>query len=261
MARRDESLLNLLAECPWWVSILVSSVAFLFLKFILPSINFQTAFMNGMFKGLSGLAPFLALLLLIPAPISFFNSSRKKRLLDSQRNLETLRKMNWREFEELVGEAYRRQGYAVEENQGAGPDEGIDLVLRKAADLVLVQCKHWRVVKVDVKIVRELYGVMAAKQAPHGVVITSGMFTQDAKNFGADKPIDLVDGHQLLELIGTVQKTPRVEQKRSPAKLCPRCGKELVLRTARRGSGAGEQFLGCSGFPKCRYTEPVKRVA
>ncbi len=114
--------------------------------------------------------------------------------------------MNWREFEELVGEAYRRQGYAVEENQGAGPDEGIDLVLTKGGDLVLVQCKHWRAVKVDVKIVRELYGVMAAKEAPHGVVITSGMITQDARNFATDKPIDLVDGHLLLELIGTVQK-------------------------------------------------------
>ena len=109
--------------------------------------------------------------------------------------------------------------------------------------------------KVDVKIVRELYGVMAAKQAPHGVVITSGMFTQDAKNFATGKPIDLVDGHQLLELIGTVQKTPRVEQEKSSTKLCPRCGKELVLRTARQGSGAGDQFWGCSGFPGCRYTE------
>ena len=71
--------------------------------------------------------------------------------------------MNWREFEELVGEAYRRQGYAVEENQGAGPDEGVDLGLRKGGDLVLVQCKQWRAVKVDVKIVRELYGGMARR--------------------------------------------------------------------------------------------------
>ena len=119
-----------------------------------------------------------------------------------------------------MGEAYRRKGYSVGENQSAGPDEGIDLVMRKGGDLVLVQCKHWRAGKVDVKIVRELYGVMAAIQAPHGVVITSGMFTQDAKNFAVGKPIDLVDGHELLELIGTVQKTPRIEQEKSLAKLC-----------------------------------------
>jgi hypothetical protein len=30
---------------------------------------------------------------------------RKKRLLDLQQSLDTLREMNWREFEERVGEA------------------------------------------------------------------------------------------------------------------------------------------------------------
>lgn len=37
--------------------------------------------------------------------------------------------------------------------------------------------------------------------------------------------------------------------------ICPRCGKELVLRTAKRGERAGRQFYGCSGFPKCRYVK------
>lgn len=41
----------------------------------------------------------------------------------------------------------------------------------------------------------------------------------------------------------------------SEAKLCPRCGKPLVLRTAKKGDHAGEQFYGCSGFPGCRYME------
>lgn len=35
--------------------------------------------------------------------------------------------------------------------------------------------------------------------------------------------------------------------------ICPRCGKELVLRTAKKGEHAGSQFYGCSGFPKCRF--------
>lgn len=34
---------------------------------------------------------------------------------------------------------------------------------------------------------------------------------------------------------------------------CPRCGNELVLRTAKKGENAGKQFWGCSAFPKCRY--------
>jgi hypothetical protein len=34
---------------------------------------------------------------------------------------------------------------------------------------------------------------------------------------------------------------------------CPKCGCHLVERVARKGSRAGERFLGCSAYPKCRY--------
>ncbi len=37
-------------------------------------------------------------------------------------------------------------------------------------------------------------------------------------------------------------------------KICPRCGAELVLRTAKKGDNIGQQFYGCSRFPKCFYT-------
>ena len=41
-------------------------------------------------------------------------------------------------------------------------------------------------------------------------------------------------------------------------KLCPKCERELVLRTAGRGRGAGRQFWGCSGYAfGCRFTMPV----
>ena len=35
---------------------------------------------------------------------------------------------------------------------------------------------------------------------------------------------------------------------------CPLCGGQLVLRTARQGTNAGHQFVGCSNYPRCRYT-------
>ena len=38
----------------------------------------------------------------------------------------------------------------------------------------------------------------------------------------------------------------------STKRWCPRCGQEMVLRTARREQGAGKQFWGCKGFPACR---------
>lgn len=38
---------------------------------------------------------------------------------------------------------------------------------------------------------------------------------------------------------------------------CPKCGKAMVLRTSSKGANPGNQFYGCSGFPKCRYTRAV----
>ena len=39
--------------------------------------------------------------------------------------------------------------------------------------------------------------------------------------------------------------------------ICPKCGSKLVLRTAKKGINTGNQFWGCSGFPKCRFVKNV----
>ncbi|MBQ8359615.1 MAG: NERD domain-containing protein, partial [Oscillospiraceae bacterium] len=41
-------------------------------------------------------------------------------------------------------------------------------------------------------------------------------------------------------------------------KRCPRCNNVLVLRTATKGTNAGNQFYGCSNFPKCKYIEKLE---
>lgn len=33
---------------------------------------------------------------------------------------------------------------------------------------------------------------------------------------------------------------------------CPKCGSDMVLRTVKRGENKGNQFWGCSAYPKCR---------
>ncbi|XHR31307.1 MAG: NERD domain-containing protein [Chthoniobacteraceae bacterium] len=51
-------------------------------------------------------------------------------------------------------------------------------------------------------------------------------------------------------------RTEHVRQLRArfdSAATCPKCGSPLVRRTARTGKFAGREFLGCSGYPKCRY--------
>lgn len=50
---------------------------------------------------------------------------------------------------------------------------------------------------------------------------------------------------------------PASEESVTEEKICPKCGSKLVLRTAKRGDNSGNQFFGCSGFPKCRYIQNV----
>ena len=38
---------------------------------------------------------------------------------------------------------------------------------------------------------------------------------------------------------------------------CPQCGKPMVLRTAKTGRNAGQQFWGCSGYPDCKGVAKV----
>ena len=40
--------------------------------------------------------------------------------------------------------------------------------------------------------------------------------------------------------------------------ICPKCGNKLVLRLAKKGDNAGNNFYGCSSFPKCRYIQNIQ---
>jgi hypothetical protein len=39
---------------------------------------------------------------------------------------------------------------------------------------------------------------------------------------------------------------------------CPKCGANMLLRTAKSGANAGKQFWGCSNFPRCRTMLPIQ---
>ncbi|MFM4745834.1 NERD domain-containing protein [Aeromonas dhakensis] len=45
-----------------------------------------------------------------------------------------------------------------------------------------------------------------------------------------------------------------IHQANNQNPMCPSCGNPMVLRTASRGDNKGNQFWGCSDFPKCRGT-------
>ena len=171
--------------------------------------------------------------------------------------LNLLRALEWKRFEELCAAYFRQLGFRTRMTR-AGPDGGVDIhLLAEGSDqsAVLVQCKAWNSYDVGVKAVRELLGVMTAEGVAEGVFVTTGRYTQAARDFVAGKDIMLIDGPDLLAKIGAL----REERQRELLAVatagdftrptCPSCGVKMVRRIART---AGDAFWGCTQFPGCR---------
>jgi len=142
----------------------------------------------------------------------------------------------------------------VAETGGGGADGGVDLVLKRDDETTLVQCKQWRHQSVGVTTVRELYGVMTHRRAAAAIIVTAGDFSEEAVSFARASGVRLIDGNELKALIAGVRSME--DQPPEGSQRCPRCGSPMVLSTARRGSGAGQRFFGCTRYPQCRGTLP-----
>jgi restriction system protein len=259
MSRQKESFGEILLKLPWWVSAALGILAFAGVRWGLPVWAGNDNARQILAKGIMPLAPLPLLIFGIFAFGSFWFGKRRRHLVDQQTSLESLRNTTWKDFEFLVAEAYQRQGYQVEYSLSRGADGGVDLTLHKDGRISLVQCKQWKVFSVGAPVIREMFDLLTAEKADEAIIVTSGNFTREAQSFAEGKPIRVVDGPQLLALVQSVQTRPagtEPETVEAPAQAaapaCPECGKPMVLRTARRGANAGNQFWGCSTYPACK---------
>lgn len=277
-----EDLLDIVALLPWWVGLGLAVGSYVLLHRIAmtpPPTVLQPGNLGTLLTGMMAAALAQAGQYLLPflcslgAAISFYRRKKREKLLTQAKegtNAATVlvNGMSWHEFELLVGEAFRKQGYKVLEVGGGGADGGVDLVLLRGGEKYLVQCKQWKAYKVGVSVVRELYGVMAAQGATGGYVVTSGQFTADAKSFADGRNINLVDGPQLVRIISSTPPTAKPgagvvnaslpsEIREDKGKNCPLCNAPMRKRVAKQGQHQGREFWGCTTFPKCRGTRPA----
>ena len=202
------------ARAPWWVPFPAAAAVYALVPIAAAAFVPHSTVSTWRAIGLVG-----ALLVLLAAARGHVERRRRARLVDQARSLAALQALGWRQFEELCAEAYRLAGYAVMET-ATGADGGVDLVLRRGRETTFVQCKHYAVRRVDVRPVRELYGVMTADAAHRGVVICSGDFTGPAREFARKVGnVTLVDGPALLELVRPPAATgavPAPRHRRAP---------------------------------------------
>lgn len=271
--RRSESVIDvlsgLLSVMPAWAGPALAAFAYAVLLWGSPLIvppadaAFSPTTTLKQVFGTAGVAaaPWVGIGILVLWLVAEFQKWQRRWLVESHAGPATTRELSWQDFEYLLGEAFRRQGYLVEQTGRNGPDGGIDLRLSRGQERLLMQCKHWKVRQVGVRVVRELSGVVTGERATGGIVVTSGSFSADAKSFARTVPIRLIDGRELDELIDSVRNSPRVEKPTTSlpptSQLCPECGAPMAVRTARRGASAGSRFWGCSTYPACRATRPL----
>ena len=110
---------------------------------------------------------------------------------------------------------------------------------------------------------------MEEESVREGIIITTGLFTQEALDYSHAKHLLLINGVDLSLMVNTLGElneedshTKDYDTEKSndrPAEempelepLCPICSCEMIKRTARKGKNAGNTFWGCSQFPNCR---------
>ena len=178
-------------------------------------------------------------------------------LLGSLPGLDTLRAD---QFELLVAELLRREGYTVELSAALSSDDGVDLTLRRDSETILVQCKHWKTAQVGEGELREFYRAMAASGAPRGIFVTLGEFTAEARQFAGGEGIELLDGAAVGKNIATLARPGEdlchlpewLEEFVAHARIfdpdCPVCQGTMLIRHNR---ASGAPSWSCRSYPRC----------
>ena len=227
MARRRinsvEDIVELTAQVPWWAAVvaaLISAVALfgvahvaLLAARIADSALPETAV--PVLRGLTmtGMVLLPLLFLSVGALSGWLHYKDQRNYADmfSERGRFLLQHLSWRELENLVAEFFRRKGFCVEQRSGRMPEGGVDLVASIGEDRYLVQCKHWRVQRVGVAVVRDLCRIAETEGAAGIFVVTSGSFTDEARRFVEQNriAIELITGERLRQMIRGLDNPPQ----------------------------------------------------
>lgn len=194
--------------------------------------------------------------------------------LDRITLIQDLKRLEPGQFEELVAVTYRALGFWVRRTGKSG-DHGVDLEMWSSnGNRWIVQCKRYRDT-VGEPLIRDLYGTLLHEKAHRAVMVTSAEITPPAEKWASGKPIDLVDGHQLLKLmekarrrvhgnfiqkfVWRIQDWWKPQAKGIP--VCPRCHAPMQRRPARLTDHPSWVLYQCTNYPRCRVVLEYKDIS
>ncbi|MDQ6949229.1 MAG: restriction endonuclease [Actinomycetota bacterium] len=130
----------------------------------------------------------------------FVAESDALSLLDARPNLMELR---WGDFEVLIQNLFTKMGLDAKQTR-ASRDGGVDCVAYDPRPVfggkVVIQAKRYKNT-VGVSAVRDLFGTLQNEGASKGILVTTSGYGQASFEFAKNKPIELIDGANLLYLL------------------------------------------------------------
>lgn len=174
------------------------------------------------FKQLKGLSATQLSAIAPVAPIARFNTE-DRRFVDSYEVSARLAEgvnlaaIDWEDFEHLVREIFEREyagGGGEVKVTRASADGGVDAVIFDPDPIrggkIVVQAKRYTM-PVPVSAVRDLYGTMLNEGAMKGILVTTSDYGPESYAFAKDKPITLLSGGNLLQLLEKQGQKARID--------------------------------------------------
>lgn len=186
-----------------------------------------------------------------PTNTSFANTASTDHAVHVVSITGQLHAIDWFQFEAVAGRILEADGWAIQKSGGANPDGGADILATQNGRRAVVQCKHWRRIEVQPKIIRELLGTKTSAQftADEAILFTLSTCTQAALSCAQENNVTIYNSRDIETAIQRLGIERFPELTNPDKKLCPKCGAAMVLRDK-----VEKPFWGCSTYPRCRGT-------
>lgn len=179
----EKSLFSILLRSEWWKSALIA-VAIVFVGQVLVSDQFKVVVTT------------TALPFIIIAMVALWKQRDKPGSGRIERTVEAVLDMSWKEFSDLLEQAFQREGFDVARTNGAA-----DFELNKGGRTVLVSGKRWKAASHGLEPLKELVAEREKKEAREVRYVCIKEVTENAARFAKDNRIVLMQGAELAQLL------------------------------------------------------------
>jgi restriction system protein len=178
------SLFAVLLRSPWWVSFAIAAALALLAAALLPA-EYRAV-------GAMSTLPFVV--------VGVVAARRQWRLPSTAqvaRMTQTVSAMAWPEFAQRLEDAFRRDGYTVQN----GTVAQVDFELERRGRRMLVCARRWKSARIGLEVLRALQAAREASEAPDALCICLGELTDNARPFAAEHRIAVWQSAELAQAL------------------------------------------------------------